>query len=414
MTNFLGRASVLLIAALAMAATPQVANAQKKDDDKPAPLKFSKKVQPILAKVQKAQQENNHQEALTLLDEATAVPDRNDDDTYMIAVMRLNSAIALNDNALLESAIEGALATGRFEAEDETRFHRNLGALALQRNDYAKALSEFETVLNARSDDTDLMVEVAELERRVGQDQKAVETINRAIAAKAAAGEKADESWYRRALAISYDKSLKPEIAATSESLLKAYPSASNWRDALVIYREGNNVDDQVNLDILRLMRVNNALTGESDYIEYAQTAILGGFPGEAKQVLDEGIAKGALQAGTPSVKEMLDSVNSRVQSDQASLAGLEKEAKAAKTGRAAMGTADAYLGYGNYQKAIELYQVALEKGDVDGNAINTRLGFALAKSGNQAGADAAFAKVTEAPRAQLAKFYTLWANGAA
>ena len=40
MTKFLGRASVLVLAALAMAATPQTAFAQKKDD-KPAPLKFS-------------------------------------------------------------------------------------------------------------------------------------------------------------------------------------------------------------------------------------------------------------------------------------------------------------------------------------------------------------------------------------
>ncbi len=410
MTKFLGRASVLVLAALAMAATPQTAFAQKKDD-KPAPLKFSKKVQPILAKAQKAQQSEDQQGALAFLDEADAVADKNADDAYMIAMMRLNSAIALKDNALLEKSLQGALDTGRIDPEEAVKFHRNLGALALQRNDFGKALAEFDQVLAADPSDTQLMVEVAELERRQGQDQKAIATINKAIAAKAAAGEKADESWYRRVLAIAYDKSLAPEVAAGSEALLAAYPSATNWRDALVIYREASKVDDQANLDVMRLMRANGALTGERDYVEYAQTAILGGFPGEAKEVLDEGIAKGALQASTPAVKEMLDSVNSKVASDKASLAGLEKEAAAARNGRAAMGTADAYLGYGDYAKAAALYRLALEKGDVDTDAANTRLGFALAKTGDRAGADAAFAAVTTAPRAQLAKYYTLWAD---
>ena len=415
MTNFLGRASVLVLAALAMAATPQVANAQRasapKKDEKPAPLKFSKKVQPILAKVQKAQQDEDQQGALALLDEADALADKTPDDNYMISMMRLNSAIALKDNALLEKALEGALATGRIDAEEAVKFHRNLGALALQRNDFGKALAEFEQVLTADPSDAQLMVEVAELERRQGDDQKAITTLNKAIAAKAASGEKADESWYRRALAIAFDKNLTAEIAASSEALLAAYPGATNWRDVLVIYREGSKVDDQGNLDILRLMRANNALTGERDYVEYAQTAILGGFPGEAKLVLDEGISKGALQAATPAVKEMLDNVNGRVKADQASLAGLEKEAAGAKNGRAAMGTADAYLGYGEYAKAAALYKLALEKGDVDADAANTRLGFALAKSGDRAGADAAFAAVKAAPRTQLAKYYTLWAD---
>lgn len=423
MTKFLGHSSVLVLAAFAMAAAPQAASAQraasvqqqsnkaKESNDKSAPLKFSKKVQPILAKVQKAQQEEDQQGALALLDEADAVPDKNQDDSYMIAMMRLNSAIALKDNAVMEKALEGALATGRIEPAEAVKFHRNLGSLALQRNDFAKALAEFEQVMAADPSDTQLMVEIAELERRQGNDQKAIATINRAIAAKAAAGEKAEESWYRRTLAIAYDKSMANEVAASSLALLEAYPSATNWRDALVIYREGNKIDDQGNLDILRLMRANSALTGERDYLEYATTAILSGFPGEAKQVLDEGVSKGALQASTPAVKEMLDSVNSKVKADHASLAGLEKEANTARNGRSAMGTADAYLGYGEYAKAAALYKLALSKGEVDTDAANTRLGFALAKSGDRAGADAAFAAVSSAPRAQLAKYYTLWAN---
>lgn len=409
MTKFLGRASAMVLAALIATTAPQAALAQKKGEAKAPTYKFSKKVQPLLADAQAKQKAGDNQGALLVLDQADAVPDRNADDAYMVAMLRLNSAIALKDNALIEKSLEGALATGRMSPEETVKFQRNLGALALQRNDYVKAMAEFEKVLAGNPNDTDLMVEVAELQRRQGQDQKAVATMNQAIAAKAAAGQKADESWYRRALAISYDKKLAAETVATSEALVKAYPSATNWRDVLVIYRDSGKFDDQGNLDILRLMRANSALTGERDYAEYAETASLRGYPGEAKSVLDEGVAKGALQAGKPLVKELQGNVNPKIAADKASLPGLEKEAAAAKTGKSALGTADAYLGYGDYAKAASLYKLALSKGGVDADMVNTRLGLALGKSGDKAGAEAALRAVSGSPRNQLARYYLIW-----
>ncbi len=408
MTKILGRASAVAFAALIAAAAPQAAQAQKKGEKAPS-FKFSKAVQPLLADAQKKQQAGDAAGALAVLAQADALPEKNSDDIYMIAMMRLNSAIAVKDNAQIEKALEGALATGRVAPEDAVKFRRNLGAFALQRNDYAKALSEFEQVLAANPNDPDLMVEVAEMQRRQGQDQKAIATMNQAIAAKQSAGAKADETWYRRALAIAYDKKLPAEIVSTSEALLKAYPTATNWRDVMVIYRDGAKFDDQGNLDILRLMRANSALTGERDFAEYAETATLRGYPGEAKAVLDEGVAKGALQSTKPFVKELLASVSPKVSADKASLPGLEKEAAAAKTGKAAMGTADAYLGYGDYAKAATLYKLALSKGGVDADIVNTRLGFALGKTGDKAGAQAALNAVTKAPRNQLAKYYLVW-----
>ena len=72
------------------------------------------------------------------------------------------------------------------------------------------------------------------------------------------------------------------------------------------------------------------------------------------------------------------------------------------------MSVGDGYYGYGNYAKAIELYKLALTKGGVDANMVNTRIGAALAKSGDKAGAKAAFAQVT-GPRKELADFWTVY-----
>jgi tetratricopeptide (TPR) repeat protein len=410
MMTIFGRASAVALAAVLMTAAPQAALAQNKEEAKGAPsLKLSKPVQSLAAQTQKLQAEGNHAGAIELLKQADAIEKKNADDIYIINMLRLNSAINLKDNALIEQSLEGALSSGKLSLDDQMKFRRNLGAMALQRQDYGKAQAEFEKLVAMNPSDSSVLVEIAELQRRQGQNQKAVATLQQGIAAQEKAGTKPDESWYRRSLAIAYDAKLPAETASTSEALVRAYPNPTNWRDVLVIYRDSTRFDDQGQLDILRLMRANNALAGERDYAEYAETASLRGYPGEAKAVIDEGIAKGALKPTTPFVKEVLASVNPKIAGDKASLPGLEKESRAAANGRAALGTGDAHLGYGNYAKAAEMYKVALQKGGVDAATVNTRLGLALGKSGDKAGAEAALKSVTGAPRDQLARYYLAW-----
>lgn len=401
MVGMIGRATMAAVA-VTMMVTATPADAQRKNP------KFTKEVQGLLVKAQEAQQAGNHAEALQLLDQADAVGKKNADDSYMINALRLNSGVATNDNALIERAIEGALASGQVAPEDEQKFIRNLGALAMQRNDYAKALTHFENLLQTNPNDTELMTQIAELQRRQKQPEKAVQTMQQAIRVQEAAGQKAPEDWYRRVLAIAYDAKLPAQSNQASLALLAAYPNSTNWRDSLLIFKEGGQFDDQMNLDILRLTRANGALTGERDYIEYAETASARGFPGEAKAVLDEGIAKGALEASRPVVKELSAVVTPKVASDKAALPGLEKEARAAKTGRPALATGDALLGYGQFAKAAEMYRVALAKGGADADTLNLRLGFALAQSGDKAGAEAAFKNVA-GQRKALAEYYLTW-----
>jgi tetratricopeptide (TPR) repeat protein len=402
--------STAVLAALVLAA-PAVA--QKKDAKAPAgpQFKFSKAVQPLLATAQKAAQAGDNATALATLRQAEALPDRNSDDNYMIAMMKINAGIGLKDNALMEEAIEQALATGRVSAEDQPKFIRNLGALALQRNDNAKAITQFQRLVALNPNDTETLLSIAELQRRNGQNRESVATFEKAIAAGQAAGGKAEEKVYRRALAIAYDAKLPAETTRTSEMLVTSYPNPTNWRDALVIYRDSQRLDNDGNLDVLRLMRAAGALAGERDYVEFADTLTVRGFPGEAKSVLDEGVAKGAVVTTKAGTKEILASVTPKIASDRASLTGLEREARGAANGRSALATADANFGYGNYAKAAELYRLALQKGGVDANLANFRLGLALGRSGDAAGAKAAFAAVTTGPRAQLARFGSIWAD---
>jgi hypothetical protein len=67
----------------------------------------------------------------------------------------------------------------------------------------------------------------------------------------------------------------------------------------------------------------------------------------------------------------------------------------------------DRYYGAGNYQKAAELYGKGLAKG-ADANLSNLRMGEALARAGDKAGATAALNKVGGS-LAGIAKFWLIY-----
>ncbi|WP_374593876.1 tetratricopeptide repeat protein [Sphingosinicella sp.] len=407
----LGFALALGIASGAMVA-PAIAKEKDKKEAGPEQrkFKFSKKAQKALGEAQAAQQKGDNDTALLKIREAEALAET-PDDKYMANALKINVALAKQDNAMLAEGLQGSIDSGSTTPEEKLKFQRSLAALAVQKNDVPGAIKVYEAMAAEHPNDADIVVGLGEMYNRAGRTPEAVATIDKAIKAKQAAGQPVEESWYKRALALAYDGKLANQVLPASLALVQAYPSPTNWRDVLVIFRETSGLDDQGNLDVMRLMHDTNALTGERDYFEYAETADKRGLAGEAKSVIDAGTAKGALSTSKAYVKELVNIVTPKVKSDRASLPGLEKEARADKTGRMAKATADGYLGYGENAKAAELYWLALQKGGVDAAEVNTRIGIALARSGDKAGAETAFNTVQSGKRADIAKFWLAHLN---
>ena len=227
-----------------------------------------------------------------------------------------------------------------------------------------------------------------------------------------ASGQKAPEDYYKFAIGRANKAKQVPETLSWMRKWIAAYPTPQNWRNALVIYglQPGSlaTLDKNQKLDLFRLMRVSKSLADQNDYMEYAQYATDKGLPAEAASVLKEGMANGKIPAGNATAKAMLTAAEAKNR-QEGSLAPTEARAKSAGDGKLAALTAEAYYGQGNYTKAAELYRLALQKGGVDANEVNTRLGIALAAGGDKAGAKAAFDAVKGAPRADLASFWTAW-----
>ena len=83
--------------------------------------------------------------------------------------------------------------------------------------------------------------------------------------------------------------------------------------------------------------------------------------------------------------------------------------AAAASSGKEALALGDNYVSLGQFPQAVEQYRLALAKGGVDAGRVNARLGIALARSGDYAGAQAALAQATDSDWANVAGFWSTW-----
>lgn len=315
---------------------------------------------------------------------------KNKDDNYVIGKLQLKAAAEAQDSNGIIQGIEAIIASGAAPASEQVGLYNNLGKLEYNAKNYDKAAAALEKVLQLEPSNLDATVTLAETRNSQGRPAEAVALIQKAIAARVAAGQKPEENWYKREVKLAFDAKL-PSAPAIARDWVAAYPSPKNWRDAIRIYQSTSGLDDTALLDTMRLARVVGALQGENDYFRYTNTLVTRGFPGEAKAVLDQGFAAKSIDRSRATFSQLYSLASTRSQGDLASLGASATAAKAAPDAKKAMTTAEAYYGYGEYAKAAELFRVALTKSGVDKDLANLRLGMSLAGAGDKAGALAAF-----------------------
>jgi len=124
-------------------------------------------------------------------------------------------------------------------------------------------------------------------------------------------------------------------------------------------------------------------------------------LPADAKNVFTDQRSKDRSQ-------RLLDSAKKRATSDQAGLPKFEKEADAAATGDKNFAAGRAYLGYGQYDKAVDQLSKALSKGGLKNEAdARLTLGIAQLKAGHKDDALKTFKAVKGDPA--LERLASLW-----
>ena len=361
--------------------------------------------------------------ALQALQLAAAGPDRVAQDTALnaarlaarsadarfgVAYYQLQIGLARQDVQMQAQAVDALIDSNLILPAEMVPLLANQAMRAYSQNEFQRADRILGRMVELQPNNPIVLADYAQFKSRIRENPQAIALIQRALAAQEATGQRAPESWYRRALALGFDNRLAPQTNAFGRALIAAYPTPLNWRDALLSYRALAQGDAGLSLDVLRLMRVNQALTGERDYLELVEALNQANLAGEAKAVLDEGVSRGMLDATEPRVRQQATALTSRAAQARAGLGRSRTQALAATTAGAALAAGDAHFGLGQYVPAIELYQAALQKGPEDVNLVNSRLGMALAMAGRRVEAETAFRAVV-GPRADLAAYWLAW-----
>jgi tetratricopeptide (TPR) repeat protein len=414
-------AASLMAGVAGFALSAPAAAKDKKEEAKPAALKLSKEVQGPASAAQKALAAKDYATATTSLTAAQAGA-KTDDDRYIVAALQLQmEATKIQDARAadqpvneegLKAPLDALIANPKTPATDLPKYNYQRGIMAVNAKDTAGALAFFQRAQQLGYNDPNLSLQMVKLKMDAGDVAGGAAELEKAIDAQTAAGQKPSEELYRYAIAKTNQKKMGPQTAGWIKRYVVAYPSPKTWRDGLVTYgmtqSSAVTLDKAQKVDLYRLMRATKALADQYDYENYAQWTYDMGLPYETKAVLTEGKANGKIPASSASANDLLRVANQAI-ATEGSLAPVEAKAKAGANGRIALNTGDAYLGMGNYAKSIELYRVALEKGGVDADTVNTHLGIALANSGDKAGAKTAFAAVKGAPRADIASLWTIY-----
>lgn len=401
----------LLAALLVTAAAPvpavatQQRNAQAAQPAQPQ-LQPSKEARPALAALQKAVTEKRAADIPGLAQAALAAA-KTPVDRYFAYQLQLQPALDAKNDATLLAAMEGMIATGIPTGAQLANLYFNAARLNFNANANDKAAQQIEQAVALDANNANHQLILGEVRNRQKRPAEAVAALRKALEIQQAEGKPFDQKVADRALGIAYTARL-PVARELAVAQLKRAPSTKNWRTAIKLYEQTSGLSAADKIDLFRLQRLTNSFEGEGDYFPYVDALMTRGLPGEAKAVLDEAFAANKLERAKDPWKEMHSSVATRVAADKASLAAGERTALAAATARPALNTGDAFLSYGDYAKAVALYRAALTKQGVDADLANLRLGIALARSGDKAGATTAFNAVKGA-RAGIAQMWLMY-----
>jgi tetratricopeptide (TPR) repeat protein len=398
-----------------IAATP--AFAAKKDDKAAAPAqKYTPAVQKALIAAQDALKKDDTATATAKLAEAKAAGLQTADDKYMTGSMEYQLYQKTKDEATLGDAVELMVSSGSASGPTLAQLQSIQASFAYKAKDYVKAANSATEALKNGSTEPSLVPIMIESLQNQGKTVEALTALNGYIDKAAAAGQPAPLEWFQRGMETAFHpnagadvEAVRTQASAVMSKLAASYPTKQNWRavgiNEIILYK----MPTDQKVDMFRLLRAADGLLSDSDYREYAAGVYLA-YPGEAAAILKEGNAKGVVNlSGKNEATDLLGIVNGKTTADKASLAASDKSARNAADSKAALTTADAYVTYGMYPQAIDLYKVALAKG-ADAGTVNLHTGWALALSGDAAGAKAAFGQVT-GPRKPIAELWIAHLN---
>ena len=329
-------------------------------------------------------------EALSKIREVDGVPNKTANETYLIESMRGSAATGVGDNETIIKSFESVIASGKAPPATQLKLVEAVAGAHYRARDYAATNKWASRYLREGGSNPQIRTLLIQSYFQAGDFTNSAKESLVDIQADERAGRTPSEEKLQL-LANSYLRQKNTGgYIATIEKLLNYYPKKSLWADVISRLQRKPGFSDRLALDVYRMQLATGNLTATEDYMEMSQLALQAGFPGEAKKVVDEGYANGALGkgAGVDRQKRLRDLVEKRVAENQKVIAaGVEEAAaNAAKDGNAQVSLGYNLFTAGQATKGISMMEAGIKKGGLKRpDDAGLRLGTSLIQAGQKA-----------------------------
>jgi tetratricopeptide (TPR) repeat protein len=370
----------------------------------------SKEIGKTLLAANQALHDHKYSDAITKLKDAEANK-KTSWDQHVINQLAATAYAANKNYAEAMKYFEAQLTDGFTSDTDQQKVVKALASMAYSQGNYDKAL-EYGTkaMKGGYADDNIHTIIVQSYYQK--KDYKAVQKLEEeSVAGQSRGGGTPKQQNLEMLLEACNKLGDKDCQTKVFERLVSYYPQANYWENLLYELAK-TDMSDAAKLQLFRLMLDVGVLKSAGDYTEMAAIALDQGSPGEAQEILEKGFANKVFadQRTQDKNKRLLEKAKHDAAELQAQLPAKVKAADTAQTGDDYVKVGYGYLGFKQYDKAIDALNKGLARGGLaNGGAEATLLlGVAQFKGGHRDDAAKTFHKVKGDPT--LERIGNLWA----
>ncbi len=258
----------------------------------------------------------------------------------------------------------------------ETGTWQVLGKLHMQEENFEAALDAFENWTNlVTSINADQYYTFSLLFYQMGQEDRALTHVNKAVSMTEADGEVPEENWFAMQRLLYFEKEDYQSTAEVLEKMVRHYPKVSTWRQLSDMYSLLEQFDRR--LHTLEVVYLLGGLDKENILLSMASMYLDREVPYKAAKVLDKGIYEDEIIEPTARNLELLANSWSLAQETEKSMVEMEKAAEKSDEGDLFARLSAIYMLNDRYEQSVEAAKEALDKGVDRPDQVYLRMGTA-------------------------------------
>jgi hypothetical protein len=354
-------------------------------------------------------------DAIAKLKDIQALSGKNAYDDFLTNEMLSFAYLKTNNYAEAVKVLEPMLDSEYVPKADIPKRVRQLTSIYIQLKSYDKVIAFGDRATKGGYADDEMLTWVGQAYYLKGDYKGSAKYVESYIQNEVKAGKKPKENTLLVLQSSCSKLNDSPCLQRTFEQLVTYYPKVQYWQnlvDTMYHTQASGEAGEQNLLQVYRLAAAVDVLKKPSDFTEYAQLALERGAAGEAQAVLEKGFANKIFTESRDIErnKRLLESSKKQAAADQAALAKKASDAAAGKAGDQDVSVGLAYMGYQQYDKAVEAINRGLAKPGL-ANAADARLSLGIAelRAGRKDDARKTFKTVKGDPTLErLANLWTL------